>query len=244
MVLVGGMHDPGVRFCVCTTILFCPLAGVNDPVNPAPFQADRALATVWPMRFGTVLQAGVGSGVGAGDAVGLGVGTGVRFGVGAGVAFGVAAGVGPGVAAGAGVPGRGGGPTAWPGATGPVAFGLAAVGVGETLAEPTEPTEPTAIASEGEVCAPVSEPVTSPPTPPAGRNDAPILRMSRAIARTIVPAATGARRSLGRGVVAARRPADVAVAAVAAVAATASSAVATSTEGVAAATAATGASAA
>jgi hypothetical protein len=233
--------------------LFCPFAGVNDPVNPAPFQADRALATVWPTRFGTVLQAGVGSGVGAGDAVGLGVGTGVRFGVGAGVALGVAAGVGPGVAVGAGVPGRGGGPTAWPGAAGPVAFGLAAVGVEDTLAEPTEPT---AIASDGEVRAPVSEPATSPPTPPVGRNDAPILRTSRAIAMTIVPAATGARRSLERGVVAARRPtdaarppdearpADVAVATVATVAAAATSSAAASAVGVTATTAATGASAA
>jgi hypothetical protein len=208
IVVVGGRHAPGVRFWVATINLFRPL-GLNEPVNPAPVQADRAAATVFPTRFGTSLQAGVGVGVGAG--VGRGVGAGVRLGVGAGVGFGVAAGVGFGV--GTGVPVRGGGdPTTSPGAVVRVGFELVADGLDRP---PVERFEAAATASDGDG-SPLSEPATSPSRPPVGRNEAPMLMISKAMARTIVPAATGARRSLGRGVGVPWPPADDATAAVAA----------------------------
>jgi hypothetical protein len=92
MVTVAGRHAPAVWLCVCTIQVSWAL-GRNDPVNFALTQAARALDTVMPTSFGTVLQVGVGVGVGRG--VGRGVGLGVGALVGLGVTAGV--GVGPGV---------------------------------------------------------------------------------------------------------------------------------------------------
>ena len=66
--------------------------------------------------------------------------------------------------------------------------------------------DPLATSDEPEVgvaAPPDSAPETSPLTPPVGRNAVPILRTSSARASTIVPAASGARRSRVRGLAAA-----------------------------------------
>ena len=131
MVTVAGRHAPTVWLCVCT-VQVSWARGWNDPVNPELTHFNRALDTVMPTSFGTVLQVGVGVGVGrgVGRGVGLGVGALVGLGVGAGV------GVGPGVGTEAG------------GAVAPVDAPVG-LGTGLIVAVPTvalglPPDEPTA----------------------------------------------------------------------------------------------------
>ena len=64
MVTVAGRHAPTVWLCVCT-IQVSWARGWNDPVNPELTHFNRALDTVMPTSFGTVLQVGVGSASGA-----------------------------------------------------------------------------------------------------------------------------------------------------------------------------------
>ena len=177
------------------------------------------------MRSGTVWQAGVGSGVGVGVGSGVGVGAGVGRGVGRESAGGrrrgrldVAAGVEPGVF-GAGrvhrrvrtdardrrCTGRRPRSVGRPGRVGlagpPVAPGVVVVPPGVSVG-------PLVTAADDEVGvpdAPDSAPETSPLTSPVGRNAAPMLRSSNARVSTIVPAASGARRSRGMGPAAADR---------------------------------------
>jgi hypothetical protein len=95
MLVSAGRQAPGVSLCVCTTLVFRPNAGLNDPRKPAAVQAARASATVNPTRFGTTRQLaiGVGVGVGCGDDGGVGVGVGSGVGDGADVGVGVDVGV-------------------------------------------------------------------------------------------------------------------------------------------------------
>lgn len=130
IVVLADRQSPAVRFCVTTICVFCPVRGVNEPVKPAAFQAVRALATVIPTSWGTVLQAGVGVGVGVGEGVGVGVGVTVGVGVGTGVGWGTGVGLGvrPAVGVGVGVVvGRLVG-------TGVLPAGVARVGVGRGVA--------------------------------------------------------------------------------------------------------------
>ncbi|MEA2630453.1 MAG: hypothetical protein QOE66_672 [Chloroflexota bacterium] len=131
MVVLAGRHAPAVWLWVCTIQVSWAL-GWNDPVNPALTQAARALASVMPTSFGTVLQVGVGVGVGRG--VGRGVGLGVAPLVGLGVATG--AGVGAGVGT---VPGGGVAPV-----NPPVGFGIGVIVAVPCVALGLPPGEPTA----------------------------------------------------------------------------------------------------
>jgi hypothetical protein len=96
----AGRQAPGVSLWVCTTLVFRPNAGLNEPLKPAAVQAARAFATVNPTRFGTIWQAGASVGVGV--VVGVGVGAGVGAGVGDGAGVGLGNGVGVGVGTGGG----------------------------------------------------------------------------------------------------------------------------------------------
>jgi hypothetical protein len=93
MVAVAGRHAPALWLCFATIELPWPLLGVNDPVNPAAVHAARALETVLPTRFGTVLHVGTGVGVGVGVGRGVGRGVGGMVGGGVGAPLGVGAGV-------------------------------------------------------------------------------------------------------------------------------------------------------
>lgn len=56
-VVVGTRQSPGAELglvvCPLTTFVSLPEAGLKAPVNPAPVHADRAWATVRPVKVGT-----------------------------------------------------------------------------------------------------------------------------------------------------------------------------------------------
>jgi len=207
MVVVAGRQAPGVWLCVRTIRVFWPCFGVNDPVNPAAFQAALASSTVRPTSDGTVMHTGAG--------VGTGVGAGVGTGVGAGVGSGVAAGVGVGVGVEAGGPtgvgvsvGRLGGVLPGPVMKMPVGTGVAAIKtvVGSAEAS-TVPAGPSDSAGSGDGAESVlSSPdgtSVAPSTPPVGRNAPPMVSASietettRAATTMAAPAPMGRRAASG-----------------------------------------------
>ena len=218
MVVVAGRQAPGVGLCVRTIRVFWPCFGVNDPVNPAAFQAALASSTVRPTSDGTVMHTGAGVGTGVGAGVGTGVGAGVGTGVGAGVGTGVGAGVGVGVGVEAGGPtgvgvgvGRLGGVLPGPVTNMPVGPGVAAIKTGVGSAEAsvgsaeasTVPAGPSDSAGSGDRAESVlSSPdgtSVAPSTPPVGRNAPPMVSASietettRAATTMAAPAPMGRR---------------------------------------------------
>lgn len=219
--VVVGRQAPAGWLWVSTILLFCPLAGLNDPVNPAAVHAARAFGTVEPTSWGTTAQTGVvvGLGVGVGVGFGAGFGAGVGLRVGAGVGAAVGAGVAPGVggrvgcgtdvgflvATGRGVDAAGPrvGPLPCPVPVVSTGVGVAAVGPSdgglEALRRPVGPA--TVVGSEAEL----EGTSDAPSTPPAGRNRPPTFVAIRATATTRAPATTAGRGSNRRSDSAARR---------------------------------------
>lgn len=211
MLVVAGRQAPGVWLCVWTILVLCPFAGLNDPVNPAASQADRAAPTVRPTRDGTVMQTGVGVGTGVGIGVGAGVGLGVGTGVGVGrirVAVGVGAGVAVGRESGVGV-GVGAGAGSSDGALSDPCVEVAAGRCGEAVgtAEGSADAHGTRVArsdEDGSGDRPESalgisdRTSVAPSTPPDGRNAPPTSSMSTDPATTSRTTAIAARRSIGR----------------------------------------------
>ena len=156
-------------------------------MNPAAFQAARALDTVDPTRVGTVSHVAVGLGVGAGVGVGrmaVGVGDGVGVGVGVGVGDGVGVrcsgvGVGRGVVVGSAAP--------------PEGNAEVSRGIGDAAPDDAPATDRPGLAEALKTAPP---PSGTRSVPPAGGNWFPTMMARAETARTKAPTAIGVRRCL------------------------------------------------